>query len=261
MANDTYTFKEVILGLRPEFIKAKKDLDKLKQYSVHDPKYIDDFDYALSKFLVDEAPELLIYIQRKYQNNLIKGFDELRDIFGHPRKTGAKMVRDNTGIYYPLTNEKNFPYVNRDQYQEFKELAEQILSSDFAQKMNFSEISSPNKYDIIRLSGIMYNLRLTTLEQTTNCQFDYLGNQDKFGFYGGKTTLLTEEYLDYLLDREFPREEFSEYHQALIDEHLGDDTDIVLPENCEPLKSCQLNIEDDGKKLILIREPLKRSWN
>ena len=64
---------------------------------------------------------------------------------------------------------------------------------------------------------------------------------------------LTQDDLDYALSIEFPKESFSEYHQSIIEMHDYQDREVVLEDSYKPSTYSKLQINKDGKKLVLTK--------
>lgn len=254
---DTYTYKQILLGLRPEFLETKQQLDKLREYIIIDEKCRKDYYFDLFNRLQDSKPELGIHIN----DNQLRHLKLLRLLirqFGYPSAIRTVMVKDNNGNYYPLLKpsfKKNQFNVRIDYHykKEFEELASVILNSDFAKMINFDDaVYSMDGISIPRLTLSFYNLVL----RTENSQISYLGRDDIIEIASCRKPdeewkPLTQEHIEYALGIEFPKEKFSEYHQNVIEKNIINDQDIVLADDFQPTLHTKLQINEDGKRLVL----------
>lgn len=253
MAKDTYTYKNILLGLRKEFLSANEILDELKIYSISNKQYVKDYYYYLMKYITNEIPELMVSAKINH-SDFINFINNLRrKISGYEDIESSMMVRNNRGIYYPLSHDRIKLGVDPLQTDLFKAKAEEILSSDFARYMNFNSITTLNGINMSDIFIRFYKLYLRVALDSTLSQMVYLGRFDKLEFNGYNKNILTEEHLKCLLSQEFPKEHFSSYHQEIIDTHLSDEVEILLPDDYTPSSIDTFEIEDNKDELILRR--------
>lgn len=246
MAKDTYTYKEILLGLRDEFIETESQLRALKNYSLANEKYVSKYHYHLSQLDHDHLPELRVNVTRK-QTELMRKLRSLLQRFTYyndPRT--ALMVRSNNGIYYPLAGEPFKLGVNPTHHEEFDQLARKILDSRFANEMNFGEVKSTSNHHHETIATRWYEPRLRLNRDKSVAIVDYHGRTDRLKFAGSPNLPLTQELLDEIMATEFPKENFSEYHQALIENNPNKDRPILLPEGYEPTTLGEFQVIDYG---------------
>lgn len=259
MSKDTYTYKQILLALRKEYIEYKRKLDMLMGYAaIYDLK--DNYQFNLFKSVYESTnPELTLdkIIKEGNPKTLLALWN---NIFGDRTPTRTIMLKDNNGNYYPnrkYNHRKNDFYVlpHPEYRREFTELADEIVSSDFAKNMCFDHTISAVNPDTIPGAKILprsFEIHLKTL----NSEVRYQGREDKLRIAGSRKpnedwTKFTQDDLDYISQIEFPRDEFSEYHQNLIDE--CDDKEILLPVGYTPQVLSKFNIMEDENKVILTR--------
>lgn len=260
MSKDTYTYKEILLGLRNEFIDIESELRELKQYTLANKQYVSDFNYHLSQLDKDHLPELRVHVERR-QSELMK---RLRNLLGrftyYNNQTSALMVKSNNGIYYPLAGKPFKLGVNPEYKEEFESLARKLLDSDFAAQMNFKEVTAVDSNDRAAVSTRWYEPHLRLNSRGGVAQIDYIGRTDRIKYSASSNMPLTQELLDEMLSLEFPKDAFSEYHQELIEQNPDSSRPILLPSNHEPTTLKEFRIVDYGygeKIYLKARHPQK----
>lgn len=257
MSKETYTYKQVLLGLRKEYLEYKRKLDMLMGYAaIYDLK--DHYQFNLFKSAYESTnPELTLdkIIKEGNPKTLLALWN---NIFGDRIPTRTIMLKDNNGNYYPnrkYNHRKNDFYVlpHPEYRKEFTELADEIVSSDFAKNMSFTKtIKATDAESKPRLVPRSFEIELVT----NNSEVRYHGREDKLRIAGIRKpnedwTKIGQEDLEYISQIEFPRDEFSEYHQNLIDG--CEDKEILLPVGYTPQVLSKFNIREDEDKVVLTR--------
>ena len=253
---DTYTYKQILLGLRKEFLEAQKRLDELNKYVfIFDENKVNYYFNLYKSPYEEKAPELTLDINEQSQNKLL---NMMKNAYGYKRPSRAIMLRNNNGDYYPFR-----PYwVRKNDFNisidpllkvEFKELVEELLNSDFAKYMTLpTTITAIEAQSIPRIVPRSFQLDLLT----DKSQILYLGRKDILELAIRKKRNerwepLTQELLDYILEIEFPKDAFPEYHQRIIEESIYDDMEFILCKQIKPKTHERLQVREEGKKLIL----------
>ena len=266
---DSYTYRQILIGLRNEFLEYQKKLDMLSDYvfMFEDQTWLsyekrDEYHFDLYKktYTKDAMPELAL-------NRVILRKRLLEKLRLNSSPTRSFMVKDNNGIYYPLRKhwfEKyQFNMVVKPLFEkEFQECVEEILNSDFAKYMQLNEhiySATSNIIDQKNNSFLKPNLTSYGFDLLTNkSEFKYLGRYDMLefsmsGYPKERWEPLTQEHLDYISDIQFPKDAFSEYHQSIIERSIDDERPIILSDQYQPTIHTKLEIKDDSKKLILVK--------
>lgn len=256
--NDTYTYKQILIGLRNEFLEAQRKLDELESSLIVLGGNSDEYYFNLYKALYTNCfPEMALEKKIKNTNRLL---NMLRNMYGYRKPTRALVVKDNNGFYYlyrPYRFKKNDfnVVINPNSKVEFRELIEELLNSDFAKFMTFDHmITAINSTAIPRIEPKSFQFDL----HTDKSHLSYLGRKDilEFSSVRRKTEKwepLTQEHLDVVSKIEFPKDSFSKYHQTIIEKGMNDDKELVLDDEYIPSKHTKLKINEDGKKLVLSR--------
>jgi len=254
MGIDTYTYKQILIGLRNEFLEVQKKLDQLSDYINIYAKNSNEYYFNLYKSSYDETLSELVL-----ERNIKRRFLERLGII-HAIPTRALMVKDNNGVYYPLINSwyKRDDFniaVRRDSVKEFQEMVEEILNSDFAKYMTINgNITAIDSQSRPRIAVRSFQLDLVTDKSL----IEYFGRNNTMRFASVKHPTekwepLTQEHLDYVSSIEFPKNAFSKYHQKIIEKSIDDDRPILLSEYYKPELNVTLEIQDEAKRLVLTR--------
>lgn len=259
MSKDTYTYKEILLGLRPQFLETKQLLDDLKGLTSSDKKKIRDYYFYLYQSLCEKSPnpELMVGFERK-QSEFMAFIQRIKKMSGRGQPTASLMVKDNNDKYFPLNRRDCRVAVRYDKLAEFSTLAETILESDFAKNINFPSEYHPSysSEKFVRVAN--YN---TEFRKTENRQIQiltYRGREDIISYGAPRNIPLTNQALQELLNLEIPRDKIPPYHQNIIDACNDIDREIILGDDVSSYSYVKLGIEDTGKQLILTKTPRKK---
>lgn len=253
---DTYTYKQILLGLRKEFLEAQKRLDELNKFVFIFNENKENYYFNLYKSPYEEKePELTLNLNVQSKNKLL---NMIKNAYGYRRPSRVFMLKNNNGDYYPFRphwfrkNDFNIS-VDPRLKAEFKELVEELLKSDFAKYMTIpTTITAIETQSIPRIVPRSFQFDLLT----DKSHISYLGRRDILEFASSKKQNerwepLTPELLDYILGIEFPKDAFPEYHQRIIERSIYDDREIILGKQIKPKTHERLQVREEGKKLIL----------
>ena len=260
MNQDTYTLRQLLMGFRNEYLKAKKELDELNQMleNYSNGKY----DYRLSLFYPILSSQLdadlIIRIKQKRSTILQELEKSLRKLGIVPyKKNTAKMVCDEHGMYYPSNSviesdqERFFVKVKDEAKEEFARRADLLRKSEFARKMVFTE-----EFQDLKNHGVV------VMQTTPNYVQSFVANGMLLSYSGfedmlclsaitPKYRLVTNESLQQALDAQLPKNIFSDYHKMVIEEGLSSPKEIVISEEYKPRKSTHFIIEERPRTLVL----------
>lgn len=269
--DDSYTYRQILIGLRSEYLKFQKKLDQLSEYvlvfedtAYRHPEKKDEYYFNLYQDSLRHK-EVELAVSRVIIKKRL-----LEELKINKSPTRAFMVKDNNGIYYPLKKDwfekYQFNIVIKPGYEKmFQECADEILNSDFARYMmkldnniysvtdTFSDTSliTPN------VTNLGFGLR------TDKLQIKYYGRSNIMEFKSlavekEKWKPLTQECLDYVSSIRFPKDEFSEYHRSIIDSSSDDDRPVILSDDYKPNAFARFEIQDTPKKLVLTKTQSQR---
>jgi len=265
---DNYTYRQILIGLRNEFLEFQKKLDQLSEYvfifeDTEENRQAYYFNLYKNPFH-EELPELTL------DREIIKKslLEKLRLIHSATR---AFMVKSSNGKYYPLKKtwfkEKQFNMVIKPGCEkEFLECAEEILNSDFAKYMQLSSTISAS-VDNSNLTPVVISPKISSFGfdlRTSKSEFGYLGRNNMLCFRSvrksnEKWEPLTQEHLNFVSGIEFPKDAFPEYHQSIIDRSIDDDRPIILSEDYQPEILTKFEIQDLPMQLVLTKTKSKRA--
>lgn len=267
---DSYTYRQILVGLRKEFLEFQKKLDQLSEYVFIFEKtkeQRDSYYFNLYKNPLDNKKTELVLDRTIIKKRLL---EKLGLRFSPTR---SFMVKDNNGVYYPLRKywfeENEFNMVIKPGCEkEFQECAEEILNSDFAKYMMQlnSNISAVTSEPFVSKNSAIITPNLTSFGfdlRTCGSEIKYLGRHNMIQFKSlrhpsEEQKLLTQEHLDYVSTIRFPKDAFSEYHRSIIDNSIDDNRPIVLSEEYQPEILTRLEIQDTPKQLVLTKTQSKR---
>lgn len=269
MKENTYTYRQILIGLRNEFLEFQKELDGLGKYLFimdHRPDgeyYFNLYKEPYKGMLKEKLPELVL--DRDVKQGILQ-----RMGFGYMNPTRALMVKDNNGNYYPLRKywfkEDSFRVVILPSKEiEFQEKVDEILHSDFAKYMTLNDIVVASVSNMAPINS--FNPRIVP----GSFQFDLYTNKSKFAYLGRQNTIkfqsirgpkekwrpLTQEHLDNVSNIEFLRDDFPAYHQSIIEKSIDDDRPIILATDYESSMYATFEIQDEEKKLVLRKKVSK----
>lgn len=261
---DTYTYKQILLGLRNECLEAQRKLDELRDYVFVFDKNKDSYYFNLYDSPYDKKLPELTLDRSIPKNTLLKIIESLTS---HRKPVRVFMAQDNNREYHAIRpqwfSKGDFTIaVDPLRRKEFAELAEELLNSDYAKQMTLKEqIKAIDAESIPRLVPRSYEFDL----RAKKGQLEYAGREDILTFASirepkGRWEPLTQDYLDYLTSIEFPKDAFPQYHQTAIDKVLDDDRPIVLAEEYKPQIRADFKITGDAKKLVLVNTKEKRTF-
>lgn len=270
-----YTYKQILIGLRNEFLIFQKKLDQLSEYIItiedlqntfSQKKERDNYYFNLYQNPFNgELPELVLD-----RLPIKKRLLEYLGLLHSP--TRVFMVKSNNGMYYPLKNNnigsKLFNIIIKPGYEKkFCECVDEILNSSFAKYIQL--INPLNSTINDSLGNTIFSLLSPKLSsyglelRTTNAHLTYIGRNNMLKFCSVKKpkekyTPLTQELLNDITNIKFSRDDFSEYHQSIIDKTIADERPILLGKEYQPQTFANFDIESTEKELILSISQNKR---
>lgn len=255
MSKDTYTYKEILLGLRPQLLQTKQLLDELKGLSTSDQKKIRDYFFYLHQSLDDKRPnpELMISF-KKEQSALMELIQRLKKAAGYRQPTATPVLRNNNSEYFPANRRDCRVAVKHDKKEEFDTVARIILDSASAKETNFSVnyLPSYGEPESVRIAN--YGVEARRIENHQIQSLTYKGREDAFVYRAPKTMPLTNDELQRLLSIEVPKVDLPPYHQILLETSEDLDKEIVLTSMLSPTNFVKLDVKEDGKQLLLTRQ-------
>lgn len=277
-AKDYYSLKEIVLGLRDEYLKHYEKVEKLKALCTVDEKRVADYDFQTiqhySARKEGKLPELTcVYEERLNQIQwLLRKIGSRISGFPPTKKRLGRLEVEN-GSYRIDSYYDGFPIqINGEQAnREFFEQANAILETDFAN--NIDRGSWYNKYTSekeeiplpknmpgefrygsitaysswLKIDMHMSGSELRTFwlfynPRTDSIELNMFGENGKF--------MVDAKAVNDILAIEYPACELGKYHVDRIksSENAGKDIFIECP---VAKKKAKLDIEEDGKQFVL----------
>lgn len=212
---ERYTYKQILLSLRCEYLNLQSKLQQLKECV--------DSDIYFSVIKGDN-PEIVIKKEyRRFLKKYILTF---------------LMVHDNHFRYYPL----NLTDVKVSDQIKFAKVVKSILSDDFI-NCNINKVI----YSIDGSYILPSSLELILV--TPKFEVTYLGYKDAFSINSLKDFSLTLEDFEDILNLEFLAHDFPSYYRNIIDNNSLD-MDITFDSLYVPSNKALLSVSSE-KSLVL----------
>lgn len=232
-----YSFIEVLLCLREEYLKNELELEKLKELTeLHDEK-IADYHFKCinsysNKLLLDRE-----IIKSKFEK-LIERINGRIDL-----STISECTKDKAGNY--VIEEWSYKVPTILDQGAFNEQADRILESDFVK--NISNGSVPvYKGDVFFAASV---ISLERDDYKRLCNYWSYGDILKVK---GKTKLDDADF-SYLLNTTVHISTLNDWQREAIEKNYDQIGDISFPEIDKPCRNMKLAIEKEGKKVYLKR--------
>lgn len=252
-----YYLKEIILGLKDEYVKYQKQLQELKQYTqIIDKNTLDDFYFWLFQSSKDEKPELECVIEKKKNRMqcLIEDIQKTRGsfIYGKGRhecyfnNNGQTIINDGKISIYGLS-------------PEFCQQVKAILTSSFANEIFLENIpvigNDGNPFLSINQSFIRY---LYSVDSNSHVSLECRPELQTTKIYIGKyDSIISEEIINTILYSKFSKNSFSKYHQKIIDTNSASTKSIKILEipTMSPFGFAEpMELVEDEKGLVLKKQ-------
>ena len=248
---DYYSFEEVFLGLREEYLRNRTELEKLKNYIICEDKRVEDYYLWLYGSDVKNNPDL--WISSKEKNGQLLDF--FRNLFG---------------TYY-IGRDENLVIWDEeiDDIRIMKNIFQYNLSSDYMEKLQLKrEMNRISDNDFIRnmpleVSRIGYNhwlhFTLARLEVKWYEECFIYYSTDKESIHWSNMTRINEILTEgNILNAKIPKKYFSEYHQKVIESN-DRLKKIEIADNFLGFgKRVELELMEDEDRFILSKKRLMK---
>lgn len=214
MEKENYSLKEVILGTRKEYRKLSDYLYILKAITSCYNKQVEDFTYCL-----DTSDGVVSQILWQFNQNpkTLKGFIYYLEkaIVGFKNNPEYPILMDLDEDVNLIINDKYGVYVNDELGPYFEQIVNLILSSNFANLMDFGFKKSS------QLNGSMYIspgvISLSCMHDGNETGLTYRAEHDCIQLHSGNKEYLDVSLLKELFNKQIPAEALTAYHRGLID--------------------------------------------
>lgn len=243
MNKDSYTLKDILFGLRYEYLKLWEQLNELNKYILMDENNIDDtFFHLIHSYSKDKVQMLCTIYDRK--NKIEKMLERIGCYIGICPIHRVSCVDNMDGIY----NIVDYPFiVDSSRISEFSKDVDDILNGGFGRNIKF--IHSGIGYDNKPFLSVHPGYISFYLNGYASLEF----NPHKGNFihmYGYKKGI-TREKIETIMNIDFSKEIFPEYYQDLIENSSSFNKEYDIVGNIGYSRKIDLEIIDESKKLVL----------
>ena len=241
--NEKYTFKQILFGLKEEYLLIQEQLSTLKKYIDLEENNLRDIEFSLSSNYDDNKIKLLCTLYDKI-SFLEARLEEIKiklGIFPNYRISYINEIEDRYSI------EKYPEIINDKKNQEFSQSVFYILNTDFAKNAKFI-------YYGTGYSGIPF-LSISPssiyINESNYISVDFIptkGNYINLYSYKGR---LTEEKIKEVFNISFSKQRFPKYYQNLINNSTSFDKSLEIIGDLGYSKKGKFELIEDSKKLIL----------
>ena len=242
MARDYYYLKEVLLGLRGEYLKYEEAMGKLNSYIICKDKRVKDF-YL---FLTIEK-EFWLELDLKKRRSII---DRMMRIYSVDNI--GRIIKDSSTGEIELETNGYQMGLNSSFMDEMNQEMESIIQSDFVKNIHFYQLEN-NFYLEFRFFGfIVKDFHHYFNYCVRNSEFLQIGRCGK----GGK--LITNDLVWDVLDTKMSRNYFSEYHQNLIEENGRNFQDIKIKGNVFGFRTVEMGIREEDNLVLYQKKRIRK---
>lgn len=242
--DSNYTFKEILFGLKEEYLLCQERLNILKTYIELEEHKLRDIKFHLSyEYNKDNRTQILCTLYEE-QSKLENKIEEIKLKLGIIPNHKVSYIDNPDGLY----TIKNYPeIINEEKKQEFNQSVFYILNTDFAKNAKFIHIG--NGYPGIPfLSLSLSNIHMDESGFASIFFSPSKGNYIDIYSYKG---LLTEEKIKKIFNTNFSKKRIPEYYQNLINNSTNKNKPLEIIGNLGYSKHGNFELIEDSKKLIL----------
>ena len=250
MSSYNYKFKDVLVGLRDEYLVTKKQLDELQKYVMLDEKQLGEVVFVLGETYGIDGAQLLCEISSD-RNKLVEFLNDVKWLLGMQRYASNidYVVRDSKGNFrlmkYPCII---YPKLRR----EFSEKVSDILYDNFT-----FENGKVLRYDLedgrnitLSLEHMGMNLVLKQNDLTkASMRYTTKGSESVSVISWGKP--VNSGMVNELLDVEVPRTLLPVIHDTIIE--FSDSKPVILQNADSSFNITTFDVIDEEQQLILRR--------
>lgn len=254
-----YSVKDIILGSREQYMDTDMYLSILRSLChVYDHR-VKDFYFRLSKTRKDEKPKLVCHFIREMETlrgkivsiqKRFKGYDSSRYI--------ACCVKGQDDKYVVANKQFN---VHIDDDMVFAEEADQLLKSDFINKMQFGVVYCQRNSEEFMNDLMLFpnKIELTMIDSNDSLKCRYYPWSDTINVSINDVSYAPEFAVRKALDFRIPASCLGEYHKEIIESspivHRSVEIVSEVPDN---YRGVELVIDDRSKNKVVLRRVKSR---
>lgn len=239
MKKETYTTKEILFGLRGEYLRLQKYLNEMVEY----------IDYDKEKYEMSIVPVETIYGK---DHNLVLYADEIKSkfrmklekIFHEPIKVRDAIIADDGTGNYILHGNSFFPEdVQITKPKEFNRYAKFLYAYDYLQAL------SDENFALFPAYSTPTHLTLTNDDMYAT----YHAYDDTVFISKNFRTRLTDESIYDILNCQYKATDFSDRAQQIIEESSSAQKDVTLLRKGRSVSEV-FSIYEKQKTLVLTKK-------
>lgn len=278
-AKDYYSLREIVLGLRDEYLKHNEKMDRLKELCVVDEKRVKDFNFSTLHTFHGRRDGSLPELSCRYEERLNQVLLLLRKIYSRAlnypdmRFKNGRVISEN-GSYHIVSCYDDFPLsISEENSEKFFEQANSILYSDFANEIDMHTWYNayladmegiplpkniPGEFQQASINAFSTWFKVTMHMNDSNLKTFWLlysprtDSLELSAFGKDGRYKINEETINDILSIEYPTSRLNQYYIDTIDKSNKTDKDIII--NCpETKKKIKLDIEETEKQMVLCK--------
>lgn len=255
MREEMYQLKDIIFGLRIEYLKIQKEIEKLKKLVLENDKRIVEYETCFAITQKTEFPALISRLKIK-QGSIEKKINNLESRL----KSSKSLIREfefviDKETLHQSVGKIKFGKRNGDIRYEYIKKIDSILTSPFSKEVRDTKITEGNIDNLyISCNGISFYKHSDRYQTDIN----YSKEKDTLSVFRHYPGLITPEYIQHILQFPFAKKFFSDYMQESIEKNREIDKKIEIPNICSCYYGEEFNIIEEDKKIILYNETTKK---
>ena len=243
MTTNTYTLKEILFGLRDEYLNITSKIKELENLLQLENSSYEKASIMLIKIHNKEVTKLYCYLYER-KNKLEKIIDPILKKLGIYLGDNVFAIEEQNNQY---TIQKHSEIISNK--KEFNEKVIKILNEDFSK--NSANIYDGTVYDYDYkpfLSVIPGDIYAST---SNEIQLEYIPSRDEFIHIHSFKGKLTKERIENIFNWNFSKNKFPEYYQQIIEtsDKINKKLEIIDDHNYS--KDISFEIIEEPQKLIL----------
>lgn len=242
--DNNYTFKQILFGLKDEYLLCQERLNSLKRYINLEDNKLRDVKFHLSYEYNDVDSIKILCSLYEEKSKLESKIEGLKYKLGIVPDHKLSYINDIDGIY---TIEQYSEIIDEDKIKDFDERVFWILNTDFSKNASFIHVG--NGYPECPFLSISPSNIYMSECGFASVDFNSIkGNYVNLCSYNG---ILTEDKIRCIFDTRFTKKRFTQYYQDLIDNSSCLDKSLEIIGNLGYSKKGNFELIEDSKKLVL----------
>ncbi len=236
MSMDTYSYKEILLGIKEEGREIHKKLLELEECTEKTDSSIIEYYYWVHRWMASIFPEIICSITKEDKERLLKS------------QSHTILINNNSHYYFQTVAGL---YRNPAKKEKFNSLAHSILNSNYANSM-YTEYINGEDYGYQHTLQITPSVLRSAIYKGSDGIVTYQYNFPKNELQLVNVTGEMEDHLiDTVMEFQYPKESFPIYIQEAIEK--GKEKELFLDEIVTEPYSISLKLKDNKNKVYMKR--------